>query len=160
MSKLTTKELKKMISGWLDNPSYRKFLEDYTELRGRHYLSPEDEIEYIRKMFGAPKNINTVKLLEEYIWNLWKDGNKYSREEKHKLGCEFETYFCDDEFFIDLIGGYDNDLVKQISSNKSIAEKCILRVFVPNNQLGDNFRLEVVTTPEDDKVVGWTVIVD
>lgn len=49
---------------------------------------------------------------------MWKDGNKYSREEKHKLGCEFETYFYDDEFFIDLIGGYDNDLVKQIGSNK------------------------------------------
>lgn len=64
MSKLTTKELKKMISGWLDNPSYRKFLEDYTELRGQHYLSPEDEIEYIRKMFGLQKTLTLSNYLK------------------------------------------------------------------------------------------------
>lgn len=26
--------------------------------------------------------------------------------------------------------------------------------------LADNYRLEVVTTPEDDEVVGWTVLAD
>lgn len=40
------------------------------------------------------------------------------------------------------------------------AKKCIFRCFYPDNQLADNYRLEVVTTPDDTEVVGWTVIVD
>ncbi len=62
----------------------------------------------------------------------------------HDVCCEHKQ---------ELVNIYFNDL--------KLAEKCIYRLFVPSNELlADSFRLEVITTPEDDEVVGWWVTVD
>jgi hypothetical protein len=74
-----------------------------------------------------------------------------------KHGDELPTKPC---FPLDLYGEEDEALVKHYHDNPKEAEKCVLRVFQAPHGLCDNYRLEVVTTPDDSRVVGWTVIVD
>lgn len=67
------------------------------------------------------------------------------------------------EFTVDVIGGGDEDLLAKFSGplNEALARKCIYREFNhSNDNIANNYRLEVITTPEDDAVIGWCVTVD
>ncbi len=59
-----------------------------------------------------------------------------------------------------MLGESNQDLVDKYFKDLKLAEKCVYRMFVPNNQLADNYRLEVITTHDDSEVVGWWVTVD
>lgn len=180
MSKLSTDKLKTMISEWLSKPEYRsKIIDD--DFDPNEWVDRDKTItmmEQKREDWEAPPSINTPQLLGEYIWKLWCDGSQWKRVEKQMLKKGWVDYLaCDTTwegfrdnikytyvagFPIDVIGIGDSneDLVKKLFDDPKQAKKCILRMFQPNNQLADNYRLEVVTTPNDDEVVGWTVIVD
>ena len=67
------------------------------------------------------------------------------------------------EFNIDVIGGQDDALLAKYSgpANEALARKCVYRCFLhANDNISNNYRLEVITTPEDDAVIGWCVTVD
>lgn len=111
------------------------------------------------------KNL-TLRDLEDHIWKLWCDGKDWRREEKRTLKDDWDSFFFvsaqtgQPEFSYDLAGDFRPDLVKQMLVSPSRAEKCVFRMFVHRGRFGDNFRLEVITTPEDDEVVGWGITVD
>ena len=76
------------------------------------------------------------------------------------MGDNCENYFYENEFNIDVAGECDDILVQKYCDDLELAKKCIVRTFIPNNELGYNFRLEIVSTPEDDFIIGWTLITD
>lgn len=135
------------------------------------------ELAYTLRLWKAPASCQTTEQLEEFIWSLWCDASQWKREEKRKLKDDWESYLACGEsiwtgwgkdakrtktpgFCVDMLGDENKELVAKYFNDPKQAEKCIFRCFVPCNQLADNYRLEVVTTPEDDAVIGWTVIVD
>ncbi len=166
--KLSTKKLKVMIAEWLSKPEIRKELQHHSEIENPDEIRKSwdgnkdvTRLEYELDLWKAPKSIKTCAQFEEFIWNMWCDGEQWKRFEKRKLKEDWESYFYDDGCFaIDMLGEEKKDLIKQFIADPQLAEKCILRVFVPDNELANNYRLEVVTTPDDFEVVGWTVIVD
>lgn len=167
MAKLSTGVLKQQITGWLSRPELKEGLRD-------HYVQDDDaqaDIDQAAAALGLPMGSN-ADAVREAIWSLWCDGaRQWKRTTKRRLGDDAGDYFYVvgvgqsaqpvSLFIEDLCGQQDAQLVKAVNAVPGGSARCWLRVFLPvNEQLADNFRLEVVTTPEDDAVVGWTVIVD
>lgn len=158
MEKLSTDKLKKLITQWLST------LEIENDLKG-YYTQDLDqkELDYISNELGLDKNL-TAGDIDCHIFKLFSNGSQWSRENKEKLKEEWKSYFYTNpkpEFAYDFAGNSDINLVTEFCNKPKEAEKCILRVFVPkNDHLGNNFRLEIVTKPDDTEVVGWTVMVD
>lgn len=150
--KLSTAILKQRISEWLSDPTLHDNVVDSVDTGA--------SLRKILGDWGNPHGVSTMDQLKDHVWSLWKDGNQWKRGEKRRLGESWEDYFGhsgDDEFMLDFCGSSDKQLVDEF---KGDASRCWLRVFYPDNELADNYRLELVTTPADDKIVGWTVIVD
>ena len=181
MPKLSTAALKSLISTWLNTDEARENISHHWEMQDpdrmtRSWQDDEDvtQLEYKSRLFGFMNIIKTPEELGERIWKMWCDGSQWKRAEKRKLKDEWEDYLSTTTypngydnppvripcFFYDMLGGCDKELVKKYFNDPKLAEKCVFRMFVPGNQLADNYRLEVITTPEDDAVIGWTVIVD
>jgi hypothetical protein len=174
--KLSTPKLKSLIETWLSNPEMRSKLEHHTTPYHAEERVTQEWIDERAAWYGAKKGLTSAQL-EQHVWDIWRDGNKWKREEKRKLKDEWDSYLACGEsiwtgygkdatctstpgFAIDLFGEENEELVKKFFNDPKEAAKCIFRMFVPNNGLADNYRLEVVTTPDDSEVVGWTVIVD
>lgn len=167
MSKFSTHQLKTMISTWLSDPKYKDNVKSCSYMTDTDALVTAWEsgetitqMEQMRRLWKAPKNVNTPELLDEFIWKLWIDGSRWKRDKKCNLQEDEHGMFNDGQFQIDMIGECNDLLVKKYSAEPNQLKKCILRVFVPDNELADNHCLHIVTTPEDDEVIGWTVIVD
>lgn len=165
--KLSTSKLKEKISEWLNDAEVRPLL--------RHHSHPSECGQDLSRLLGYwdnPKGITTPEQLEQHVWDAWCDGAQWKRGEKRRLGEDADYFFerstYDDEFkplpedqhynsFIeDFLGDADQSLVDK----HFMDGRCWYRTFYPDNDLADNYRLEVVTTPDDDAVIGWTVIVD
>lgn len=160
MAKLTTGDLKLMINGWLSTANVK------ADLREHHMRDGEAQGEVDREAawWKLPPG-TSIAVVREAIWQAWCDGSQWKRASKRRLGDEADTYFYDHSvgdmtFMEDFCGNQDVVLIRGLSADRSRIPQCWLRVFVPNNELADNFRLEVVTTPEDDAVVGWSVVAD
>lgn len=145
MNKFTDSILQEKISVWLSDPELKEYLKD-----ALIFIKDDD----------ARANIETKEQFDEYIWELWVDSSQWECEKNEVLGDDCENYFYQNEFDIDVAGECDDALVKKYSDDAELAKKCIVRTFIPNNELGDNFRLEMVTTPEDDAIIGWSLITD
>lgn len=162
MNKISTKEIRALIPTWLGTDALKEDLKDY-------YVTDSSSPESLKKYGGyfkaePPHSVDQVR---ETIWNQFISGDEWKREEKHKIGEEWETYMgydspgdADPAFFHDFAGGCDSALVKKYADDPKLAETCIYRMFIPKGQLGDNFRLEVVSTPDDSEIIGWVVVVD
>lgn len=186
MTKLSTPQLRDLISGWLSKPEIRSELKHHSDVdpsrtvKGWGGRPDMTSLEYTVDLFGAPKGCTAVQL-EEHIWKLWCDGTQWKRQEKRQLKDEWDYKLTTTEytgewkpglpgnqqehrivpyFDVDMLGDFDEGLVAKYANDPKQAAKCIFRCFIPGNQLADNYRLEVLTTPEDDAVIGWTVIVD
>ena len=169
--RLSSADLKKMIVTWLDTPQIKE------DMHQMHYGEPgshtesQDEIDRECSFFKLPKG-STGAQLRDRIWKLWLDPDQWSRQEKRKLGDDWEDYLTSTsygprgeytvkpEFNCDFAGESDQALVDSLVGDPVRAMDCVFRMFVPKSMLGDSYRLEVVTTPEDDAVVGWLVVVD
>lgn len=149
--------------GVKDNPNYvnsEKFKEDFQEVLDR---------------WDNPKGINTLDDFANFIVNEWCGKNKWKRFGKRQLKDDWENYFDKTDFIFDskkqqhvyldkeipillfdCYGWYDEKLVDHYYNNPDLAQKCIERCFVPTNQnIRDNYYLVIITTPEDDQVIGW-----
>jgi hypothetical protein len=79
-----------------------------------------------------------------------------------RLDAATNTYIISEKpvWRFDQHGDHDQVVLERVYNNAE-GPKCWLRVFVPDNDdLADNWRLEVVTTPDDTEIVGWETIVD
>jgi hypothetical protein len=164
--KLNTKKIKKLITQWLSD---EKIVKDII-LRMYHTYEEDDGELLDAEYWGCQKNCSKQEL-EDRIAFLWSDGNNWRRNEKCKLKYDWETFLSGVEyklghikkiphFNIDIYGWSNDELVIKLFNDPKTAAKCIKRSFEPCEQFADNFRLEVITTPEDDEVVGWTVYRD
>lgn len=146
MNKFTDSKLQEKISIWISDPELKAYLKDSL------IFIKDDE---------TRANIETKEQFDKYIWELWIDNSQWKCEQNEILGDEYENYFYENDFsIIDVAGECDNFLVKKYCDDIELAKKCIVRTFIPNNELGDNFRFEIVTTPEDDAIIGWSLIAD
>lgn len=172
--KLSTAKLKKLIGEWLSKPEIRESLKHHSDVHTR------ENLDYVAELFGGKKGC-TQSDLEQHIWGMWCDGGRWKRREKRMLKDEWEDKLSMTEYLgewkpglpgnqqerrqvpyfdVDMVGEANMELVAKLHADPKQAAKCIFREFEPDNQLADNYRLEVVTTPDDSEVVGWTVIVD
>lgn len=189
MPKLSSAALKAMIPLWLDNREARQLLRCHSDFSDSSNPA-EAALLLARacEWFELPPAATEAQL-EERVWSLWCDPGQWKRVEKRKLKDEWTSYFhrsCgaimgddyvyrhgEDEclrhactepqtacFTVDQQGGHDQERVDACWADPRRAQACWRRVFVPDNDLADNYRLEVVTTPEDDAVVGWTIVTD
>lgn len=153
MAKLSTEALRKMMGEWLSTPKALEAIHAFEDTEGAE---------------------------RERLWKLWCNPKNWKRREKRTLGPDgvdkFRNTVYDDNrhdlrgmdrqrheepwFDVDCLGEANDALVKKYFDDPKAAERCIERVFEPHDEFADNFRLEVTTTPEDDAVIGWTVIVD
>lgn len=113
----------------------------------------------------------------EKNWKKWTNKNQWKRFSKCKCKSEqgndefinFNTptsYLVNDCGYptgpcmgSDWAGDSNQELVTQIYIQNKQGD-CLIRRFIPNNDFGDNFRLEVYTTPDDMEIIGWDVVVD
>ncbi len=93
MSKLSTAQLKTMISEWLSKPDLRKVLEHYTDdWRCKNEQDIRAKLDHTAECFGFRKGASKEEI-EEHIWKLWSVGKHWSRQEKHKVKDEAEEFF-------------------------------------------------------------------
>lgn len=106
----------------------------------------------------------TRRYLRDRLYADWIEPKQWKRAMKHRLN-DVDLFFYEDgkgiiKFNIDCMGAADESLVK-LCADETYAERCWRRMFVPANpQLSDSYRLEVVTTPDDDKVIGYSFVID
>lgn len=163
MPKITTQDIKNKIPQWLGTDHLRDELKNY-------YIedddTDEDVAERAESLEVKLKNPASKEEFRQAVFNLFRNGNQWSREEKRKITEDFDNYFYQNSksefvFAEDFAGESNKQLVADISKSEDRMKKCWMRLFTPKNSLlGDNFRLEVVSTPEDDAIVGWLVVVD
>lgn len=186
--KLSTTKIKELIGTWLSSTEARNNLQHHSEIsnpngimKGWGGAADKTELQYALDLWEAPTSVQTSIQLEEYIWKLWCDGSRWKREEKRKLKDEAEDTFSEYEYIgelkatlpgnrqerrrvpsfpCDMLGKANQALVEKYFNEPKLAEKCVYRMFVPDNQLADSYRLEVITTHDDTEVVGWWVTVD
>lgn len=146
MNKFTDSKLQEKISIWLSDPELKEYLK-----RNLCFIKDDE----------TRADIETKEQFDEYIWKLWIDGSRWECDQNEALGDDYENYFYKNEFsIIDVAGECDDILVRKYCDNFELAKKCIVRTFTANNEIGDNFRLEMVTTPEDNAIIGWSLITD
>jgi len=165
MSKLSTGALRERMVEWLRDPRLRdhiRYLSDPTPRDGGEPL--RDLLDRTARGFGLPAGLTSSEL-EDGIWSAWCDARRWKRAAKQRLGESYDDYFYraadgTTTFSVDVAGGHDDRLVAAMVDDPALAKRCTCRIFVPDEPLSDSYRLEVVTTPDEEAVVGWTFIVD
>lgn len=129
------------------------------------------EEEFITKLSSLYNDSNEDKAYRYDAFlkkKLWRRMGKVRLHSDNDYG-EFADYIKIDtsksakpQFVTDVVSFQNDELVeKYYSQPESIQNKCVLRIFDNSHQLlVDSFRLEVVTTPADDQIIGWVVFVD
>ena len=160
MTKLSTDIIKNMISSWITNSNIPETVEEIW--KNRLEEESEEELKEYMKEYKIPKHVQ-VKDLPVFMKNQIMNGDNWKRWSKNKLGPGAESYFILSPTLTYSIGiiddgdGFPEAEAKLTSQN---LEKCIVRMFSPPGYLGDRYRLQVITTPDDTEVVGWTTIED
>lgn len=155
---LGTAEIKQLIGGWLSDPAFRQELVSTFIRPGDH-----DVLARVNASFDLPETASYHELSQR-IFDLWKNPETWKRAEKRRIKGDWEDYIDSSngqyEFASDFAGWQDKDLVTRCGTDQAFAEKCWYRLFEPRGTLGCSFRLEILTTPDDDAVVGWVIFVD
>ena len=173
MLKLSTSQLKAMITNWLSTE------ESKAEIAHLWKITAENAAAEAAK-YGF-KQVKTVEELSDALFNAWRTGKNWKRQEKSLLK---NSEYCDISSFVeevidwehpsypkpvlskrpafptDVLGQHSDELVQRYFNDQKLAERCIHRLFVPHDIFADNYRLEVITTHDDIEVVGWWVTVD
>lgn len=157
--KITTSDIKKMISEWLGKVDLStEFIPNVSE---REDLDREAEY------FNLPKGL-THEEIGAHKLKLFINGNQWLRDEKHRLGDDtygwiwFHVYEDGNLKFYpdhDNMFGYDEKYAKELHTAGKL-NKCWHRDFYPKSELRDNYSLKVLTNPEDTKVIAWQVMTD
>ena len=157
--KLSTPILKQKIAEWLSDPALKP------DIVGRFLDSKADqkEIDHVSAWFKFKPGA-TYQRVADKIFSIFTTASQWKRVEKRRLGEGSDYIYTDKDgatFADDGTGaGSDQTLVTKYAADPVEFKRCWLRVFVPSNELADTFRLELVTTPDDDDVVGWLVVAD
>jgi hypothetical protein len=188
-NKLSTKEIKKLMCTWMAKLDKRR-LEHYatpyaptqeqqdelaTDFGFRKGATSDELLDHIYKIWcdGEQWTRDEKKKLGagwiEWLATADYDDPAYQVKRKEWIDGGRQGDRPDEpwgsvvDFNIDVIGGQDDALLAKYSgaANEHLARKCFYRLFThKNDHIANNFRLEVVTTPEDDAVIGWCVTVD
>ena len=118
----------------------------------------------ITKIVSDPKIVREFKdFLKECSDGSDEDNEKMLSDladgSKWELQWKEHSEYCEellDGDFSDVAGSFDNELASKFMS---AADKCYHTVFVPPH-LYDNYRIEFLITPDEDQVIGWSLIVD
>ncbi len=164
--KLSTQDLKDMIPAWLGRDAVKE-----VQFNPNAWDDPEQysqsAVDREASFYKLPAGM-TLAAVEEHKFNLFKDGSQWKRSEKRRAaddvyefgwfsayhGEPLKMYPDHEEMF-----GVDMALANALHEAGTL-KKCWLRTFIPASFLADNYRLEVVTDPDDTKVVAWQVITD
>jgi hypothetical protein len=156
---LGTSEIKQLIGGWLSDSNFKSVLLG-TYLRGEKQKDVDQTAGYFGLQPGA-----AIDQLSQHIFDLWKNPEEWKRAEKRRIKSDWVDYIESSsgtsfEFVMDFAGWQDQKLVNDCGNNPNYAETCWYRLFEPKSALGSSFRLEIITTPDDEAVVGWVIFVD
>lgn len=149
--KISTEYIKKQISVWHTSTELREKVTDYYSDD-----DDEDELAELAENFKLKKGATSTQIYDK-MYDLLRDGKQWSRESKEKDTGNLEE---PEEAIIDFFGEIDVEKIKDIYKS-GLGSKIICRTFTPkNDQLGDNFRLEVYSDPEDKEIICHNLIVD
>lgn len=162
MAKLSSADLKEMIGQWLSTLEARQKLSwHYFRSSSSSSFNRDDAAAAVcyAELFNmpvgsSPEDVNE-RMLQEFA-----DPSKWKRESKQRAQSSDEAT-CEDvieRFEPDVVGLLNE---QRITSLGDAVGSCWCRTFTPKHEtLADNFRLEVLTTPDDSEVIAWSVIVD
>lgn len=157
--KLSTSAIKDLIMQWLSTPEAKKALSWHYvhDVDNAYRQSSQQEIDEVAADLGLSSGLSAIQV-NDFIVRELTDGSKWKRSTKRKIDFDKSP---EDIFYIDLIGFLDEPLIKELTQSSSNDKICWFREFLPKHEnLADNFRLEVITTLADDKIIGWTITVD
>jgi hypothetical protein len=181
--KLSTAKIRELMKDWLikawpdalDCYEDGEMIEDHKlEWQGNTQVivqATQQDLDNDAEFMGLKSGL-TIEQIRDGVKALWHNPNNWKRHEKHKLGGEFGNFFRKSynratgkydgpvAFDIDKSGEYNQELVSKFGNDDSLSKECIHRVFIPDDGLGETFRIEVITTPDDNEVIGWTLISD
>jgi hypothetical protein len=151
MAKITTKELKNNIVQWI------KREEIYNDLKEYYYGCGE---------------FSKSNCFDDVMFKRLSDPKNWLRDHKSKLKDDNDTYSFDvlifkdgnkNVFACDIDGDFDQVLVDFYSDpvNKNLRKKLTIRTFVHSYRLYyPDYRVEVLTDHNDEKIVGWCFTCD
>lgn len=161
MTKLSTDILKKMISSWIASTDIGNTIEEIW--KDRLEEESEEELRNYMNEFKIPKSV-PVQGLPVFMKTQIMNGDNWKRWSKNKLGPNAQHSFILDSttgfYSMGIIDDGDGFPDVEAKLTAKDLEKCIVRQFSPPQYLGDRYRLEIITTPDDTEVVGWTTVED
>lgn len=153
--KLCTDKIKNLIIQWLSNTELHKLIKEY-------YIEDIEDISDFKNTYDCINNINSLDDFYTYLISEWTNKNNWKRNSKSKLKKDYTQFLIDDNnkyyFETGFYGNYNQNLVDYYCYNSHLAKNCIVRYFSCTNELiANNFYIYVITTPEDDKIIGWGI---
>lgn len=165
-SKLSTAKIKSMMTTWL---SEEKVIDEVLKTyvwEGREAYS----VSKLAVPFDLDPETASAEQLREAVKKAWSNGSNWIRDAKNMVKKDWVDYINGPSvyrpnekisFIYDFAGNWNQELVEKVYNDPEMAESCVYRLFIPRHRfLASNFRLEILTTPEDDEVIGWVVICD
>ena len=132
--------------------------------------SNQDSIDAVNERFGMEDPV----LDNEETREQFCDGEEWVEEETDEPLGEYWSDYMTVSFFVkrgapyahkpgfepDMSGACDEALIERFANNPTEAEKCLLHIYTAPGDLGEEVRIEIVTTPDKSAVICWQLIGD
>jgi hypothetical protein len=127
-------------------------------------LGNQGEIDRWCEWLNFPKGLSLSEFSTRAM-RVWQDPKQWVRQSKSRMktGLAADNYIVIEEDGAYGFVGEDRyesgsqEVLKRYHGNE---DNCWIRVFTPSNIFADNFRVEFMTTPTDDELVGWLLAGD
>ena len=149
--KLSSTEIKNLIIQWMNVPDVYNIITRKYVMLFDNDLEDEFNKERISEITDYYKCGATKEAVKNAIISSITNPQNWSEVEKYSAS---ESFYSDELFY---------DTAGYIAEDASLydIEKCTLREFyIGDDYVADNYRLEVITNPDDNKVIFWNLIED
>jgi len=144
----STDRIKDLIPTWLTGATLAHFHDHYVPDADDYVLGEEerqDDLQRTRDALRLPATA-TEAVMRAAVTALVRDPKQWKRGDKARYGVDW---------------AFEPDMAGTVNTAIAPTEQCWLRTFYPKSELiGDNYRIEVLTTADDTVLIGWSLVQD